>query len=196
MLQLRKHAAFMILCCAGLTPAFGQTGSGVSLTDDDRAIIALALSETAMAASVLVDSTAPVCSKDAGTFCIDESHLTGDKAMWDFPDGALLRRGLVVRNATSANIGSLDSQLARVSRERINMMFRPGRYGWRELQQAYPGIRHLVKVSAPAYSPDGSWALIYVESLCNGRCGGGALLLFERQSGTWKLSRHIINWIG
>jgi hypothetical protein len=195
MLQLRTHAAFVILCCAGITPVFGQTGSGASLTDDDRAIIALALSETAMAASVLVDSTAPVCSKDAGRFCISEDFLSADK-IWDFPGGALLRRGLVVRNATPATIGSLDSQLARVSRERIDMMFRPGRYGWPDLQRAYPGVQLLVQVSAPAYSPDASRALIHVESFCSGRCGGGALLLFERHAGTWKLSRHVINWIG
>jgi hypothetical protein len=197
MLQLRKCAAFMILCCAGLTPALGQTGSGVSLTDDDRAIIALALSATAVAApSVLVESTAPVCRKEVGMLCINESYLTGDKATWDFPDGALLRRGLVARNATPANIGPLDSHRSRVSRERIDMMFRPGRYGWPDLQRAYPDVQLLVQVSAPAYSPDASLALIYVESLCDGRCGGGALLLFERQSGTWKLSRHVINWIG
>lgn len=196
--RVRKQAArFAIAFYVIVAPAFGQAAqSNISLSDADREIVALALNANALSAtSLLVDATAPICAKEVATLCIRRDVLTADVSNWDFPDAALLRGRFLVRNEKPLNIGAVDVDFTRISRERIGTMFRAGRSGWRDLQRAHPGVRLLMQVSAPVYSSDGSSALIWVNSICDGRCGGGSLLLFERKSGRWTQSRSILIWI-
>jgi hypothetical protein len=68
--------------------------------------------------------------------------------------------------------------------------------GGREVGSRFARVRYVVQVSAPAYSPDHQRALVYRESLCDGRCGGGSLLLAERKAGQWVIARALINWVG
>ena len=195
--EVRKQAArFAIAFYMIVAPAFGQAAqSNISLSDADREIVALALHTNALSATLLVDSTAPICAREAAMLCIRRDILTADVSSWDFPDAALLRERFLVRNEKPVNIGIVDAGFRRISRERIDTMFRAGRSGWRDLQRAHPGVRFLMQVSAPVYSSDGNSALIWVDSICDGRCGGGSLLLFERKSGRWTQSRGILNWM-
>ena len=194
---MKRVLIIFLFALIAVAPAFGQVQSGISLSDADREIVALALKANAPSApSLLVDSTAPICTKDVATLCIGRDTLKADVSNWDFPDSALLRERFLARNEKPVNIGAIDVGLTRISRERIDTMFRAGRYGWRDLQRAYPGVRFLMQVSAPAYSSDGTSALVWVDSICDGRCGGGSLLLFERKSGRWTQSRSILIWMG
>ena len=194
--MMRRHTVRLTIAFyAIVAPAFGRAQSGI-LSDADREIVALALKTNALSAtSLLVDSTAAICATDVAALCIRRNILTADVSNWDFPDAALLRGRFLVRNEKPVNIGAVDVGLKRISRERIDTMFRVGRSGWRDLQRAHPGVRFLMQVSAPAYSSDGSSALIWVDSICDGRCGGGSLLLFERKSGRWTQSRSILTWM-
>ena len=195
--MMRRHTVRLTIAFyAIVAPAFGQAQSRISLSDSDREVVALALKTNALSAtSLLVDSTAPMCATDVDALCIRRNILTADVSNWDFPDAALLRGRFLVRNEKPVNIGAVDVGLTRISRERIDTMFRAGGSGWRDLQRAHPGVRLLMQVSAPAYSSDGSSALIWVDSSCDGRCGGGSLLLFERKSGRWTQSRSILTWM-
>jgi hypothetical protein len=84
-------------------------------------------------------------------------------------------------------------KLPRVRRVQLERMFARGAAGWRALRQIHPGARSIVQVSAPAYSPDALRALLYVYSTCDGRCGGGSLLWYERTTGRWRPSRSLFN---
>ena len=49
----------------------------------------------------------------------------------------------------------------------------------------YPGLRHILEVSVPAYTRNGKYALVFVRSVCDERCGGYGLLLLERRDQIW-----------
>ena len=187
---------FIVLGCASIAPAFSHAQSAASLSAEDREVVVLALNANAAATGLLVDSTAPVCGRNVATFCIRRDMLGGDVPSWDLPDAGAMREAFLARNEKATSIGSLDVGLTTVPRARVETMFGGGRYGWPDLRRTYPGARHLTQVSAPAYSSDANRALIYVQTVCDGRCGGGALLLFERRSGRWVLAREFHRWIG
>ena len=193
---MRKQLVrFIVWGCASIAPAFSHAQSAASLSAEDREIVVLALNATG-ATGLLVDSTAPVCGRNIATLCIRRDMLGDDVTRWDFPDAAAIREAFLARNETTTIIGSLEVGITTVPRARVETMFGGGRYGWPDLQRTYPGARHLTQVSTPAYSSDANRALIYVETICDGRCGGGALLLFERRSGRWVLARELHRWIG
>lgn len=183
--------------CAIAVPAFGQVQSEMGLPDADREIVSLAVNGAVLSATtLLIDSTAPICQSAVAGLCIRRDVLQGDTRMWDFADSALLRERFLARNEKPLDLGAVAVGLKRISRDRIDAMFRHGGHGWRDLQRAHRGVRYFMQVSAPAYSSDGNSAIVWVESICDGRCGGGSLLLFERKSGRWMQSRSIVNWIG
>ena len=192
----RVSKTLLVLILAAAAPS-SQVQSGNGLSDTDQEIISLAVNGAILSATtLLIDSTAPICAGRTAGVCIRYDFLDGDISNRDLPDAALLRERLLARNQTPLKFGVVDVGLERISRDRIDAMFRPGRYGWRDLQRAHPGVRYLMQVSAPAYSSDGNSAIVWVESFCDGRCGGGSLLLFQRKSGRWMQTRSIINWIG
>lgn len=194
-LMRRQVARFVILCCASIPPAFGEAQFATSLSAEDRELVVLALNSQA-AGGLLVDSTAPVCGSTVVPLCIRRDMLTAGVINWDSPDAPPMRDAFFARNEKAISIGSLDVRLTSVPRATVEAIFVSGGTGWPDLQRIYPGVRYVTQVSAPAYSSDGNRALIYVETVCFGRCGGGALLLFDRRAGRWLLARSLINWIG
>ena len=179
-----------------MIPASGQSQIADTLSPEDRELIAVAVgSEWASPGSVMMESTAPIC-KPGVTFCIAADLLDKSVFNWDFPDSTHLRQAFLERNQRTLDIGTLSLKLARLRRPEMERMFARGYLEWPILQQKYPGVRSLIQVSAPAYSADGLHALIYVVSYCNGRCGGGAVSLFERTSGRWNRSRNIVFFQG
>ena len=194
---MARILAFVFLWL-NIASMFGQTPFTAGLSEEDREIVIAALKASNYNTALpLIDSTAPVCNRDIKPLCVRGDLLFSNESMarWGVTDSADLRDRFITRNANATNLGFIGLDFARISRARIEKMF-DGRYGWPELRRTYPGVRTLFQVTAPAYSADRSRALVYVESLCDGRCGGGTLLLFEYVSGRWTFSRCLTGWIG
>lgn len=68
--------------------------------------------------------------------------------------------------------------------------------GWDDFYRTFPGSRGLLEFTAPAFSPDGSHALIYVSHSCGGLCGTGFLIYLSRGSdGHWQMTKRSMLWI-
>jgi hypothetical protein len=73
---------------------------------------------------------------------------------------------------------------------------RPTRDQWRELYAADPEFPTMAAFSRAGFSHDYQQALVYVETFCDGACGGGRFLLFGRDGGAWVLTSELPTWVG
>ena len=181
----------------------GQAGPPAALTDADRSVLrlALALSSKEWAGwsaegAVLLDSTRPVCDGPSARPCLsptvlDDLTLPATIALMT-PDCARvdhrsLRDSFVARNTHTLALGpSLQMGLPTVSGSEargLSADARSGRFGG----------RWFVEVSAPAYSPDGRSALVYVQAYPASDGFWATIRVFERRDGQWAPTRCGLN---
>jgi hypothetical protein len=196
-----RHESYASALLIVFLATTGQAPSGLAsvtggLSDDDRQVVAAALDWMKPGKSaLLLDSTAPMCGAEMRALCIRQEVLDRiPPAAWIPTDHIALRTAFVARNRYPISLGRMAVDFRVVDAMQVRTMFAKGR--WRDVGEKFPGVRHLVYVSAPAYTAEGSRALVYVESLCSGRCGGGGVLLLRREIGGWLLERGLITWIG
>jgi hypothetical protein len=193
---IRQVTLLVVLVCAGAVRVSSQEPAADGLSNDDRQLVVAALAAWKIdATSALVDSTMPICPGDRATLCLRQDAVMARNLALDYLDAGGLRERFLARNDGPHSIGALTPEHRRVPRDRVTPMFAPGGLQWSAVYRTFIGVRTLTQVSAPAYSADGSQALVYVEMLCSPRCGRGGLLLFDRKSGGWSSPRAIRQWI-
>lgn len=67
--------------------------------------------------------------------------------------------------------------------------------GWRRFHERFPAAGGVVRLSRVAFSPDGTWAMMYYDVGCGGLCGNGNYLALRRDRGTWRVVADIDLWI-
>jgi hypothetical protein len=66
---------------------------------------------------------------------------------------------------------------------------------WIEFGKAFDGALHLMRVSLPVYSPDGSRAVVYTSGTCPFVCGAGFYHELRRTGfGEWEITRSENAW--
>jgi hypothetical protein len=68
-------------------------------------------------------------------------------------------------------------------------------YNWDLLHAQFPDAAGILEFSAPAYSPDGSAALVYFWTGCGSLCGRGYVYILEKSDGTWRVARTFSPWV-
>jgi hypothetical protein len=166
------------------------------LSDQDRQVAVAALESLKLDTSaLLLDSTVPMCAGDAHAFCLRQDSLDRiPPAAWS-GDGPSLRKIFSERNRHAIGLGRVDVGIPMIAGAQIREKFMKGP-GWSGVVSEFPGVRSLVQISAPVYTADGEQALVYVESVCHGRCGGGYFQLLRRTRGRWLVERTLISWTG
>jgi hypothetical protein len=53
----------------------------------------------------------------------------------------------------------------------------------------------LLRLSIPAFTPDGARAVVYLEAVCGSLCGSGFYIELTRRKADWKISRRETAWI-
>jgi hypothetical protein len=166
------------------------------LNDEDREILR-AVIETLKpdASTALLDSTVAFCQEGGRTYClpVDVTARATSAAHREFD--ATARIAFAARNVQSWPLGPLGLNVRTADGAKVRSLFKEGR-GWYGVNQLLPNVRSLIHVSAPSYTTDRRYAIVFAEQLCDGRCGGGALYLLERKAGRWKVSRSLHDWQG
>jgi len=67
--------------------------------------------------------------------------------------------------------------------------------GWKNFYAVYPGAHGVLYVSLPAYSADGSRAVIVLGTGCGSLCGVGEIVELEKKDGVWRRTRDQETWI-
>ena len=66
---------------------------------------------------------------------------------------------------------------------------------WIDFGKAFDGAQHLMRVSLPVYSPDGSRAVVYTSGTCPFVCGAGFYHELRRTGyGEWQITRSVNAW--
>ena len=195
-----KHAepAFLVVLYVTIVQAASQHPASTSqLSDEDRQVIGITLEQfKGDTSALLLDSTVSMCGGEIPALCIRQALLDEiEPAAWIPTDRTALRNAFAARNRTPIGLGGLSVEARIVDGAQIRTMFAKGP-GWPEVGKKFPGVRHVVQVSAPAYTADGNRALVYVEARCPGRCGGGSILLLRHLDGRWRVERSLLDWVG
>lgn len=61
------------------------------------------------------------------------------------------------------------------------------RESWRELREAFPGVRNIVEVTIPIYSADHSHATVEEGAACGDTCGAGFRVELEKRGSEWRV---------
>ena len=197
------HTAFAVLIFlfVSVIPGLSQSASDAELSDEDRRV-AVAVLEHAKPGippgAALLDSTVSMCDSATAHPCISPDLFVGIRPeQWPPAVGPRLRAGFIARNQHPVRVGSMGAAIRIVDGERVRAMIR-NRNGRRlsEIAAEFPGVQGFVELSVPAYSADGEWAVVYLHSFCEGRCGWGAVRLLRREKGRWIVERSVVNWQG
>ena len=205
---IRRPSMARLLICAlcfvllALPEVSGQVSSAHALTDEDLSLarLAVALSSKERAgwsaeAAVLLDSTRPMCDGSSTHLCLNVGVLddltlpatialvTPDCARLDY---RALRNSFVARNTRSLPLGPLSMGLPIVPGSEVRALSAEAKFD-------RFGGRWLVEVSAPAYSPDGRSALVYVQAYPASDGFWASIRVFERRDGQWAPTRCGLN---
>ena len=71
---------------------------------------------------------------------------------------------------------------------------RPRYYNWDSLRAQFPDAAGILELASPAYSADGTAALLYFWTGCGDLCASGYLYLLDKSSGEWKVVRTFWPW--
>lgn len=74
-------------------------------------------------------------------------------------------------------------------------LVRPHYYNWNLLHAQFPEVAGIIEFASPAYSSDGTSALVYFWTGCGDLCASGFVYVFEKANGTWKVVRTFSPWI-
>jgi hypothetical protein len=72
---------------------------------------------------------------------------------------------------------------------------RPHYYNWGSLRAQFPDFVGVLEFASPAYSADGTVALLYFWTGCGDLCGSGYLYLLEKSGGHWKVVKTFSPWV-
>lgn len=67
--------------------------------------------------------------------------------------------------------------------------------GWENFYRTFSGSNGWVRVSLPAFSADGSRAVVYTEANCDLLCGTGSYIELAKKLGSWEITRYETAWI-
>jgi hypothetical protein len=67
-------------------------------------------------------------------------------------------------------------------------------YNWNLLHTQFPDAAGILEFASPAYSPDGSTALVYFWTGCGGQCANGYVYVLEKSDGTWRVVQTFSPW--
>lgn len=147
--------------------------------------------------ALLLDTSMTFCAsgRSGGLGCLPSRILDLDKRPGFNIDGwPELRRAFEERNRAAHRLVRSYGAVPLAPATDIQRLFKQGRFY--HIRRRYPGVRHLVQLSAPAYTADQTKALIYIQSICDGRCGGGALLLLDKTRIGWVVARTLTSLQG
>jgi hypothetical protein len=68
-------------------------------------------------------------------------------------------------------------------------------YDWNLLRTRFPDVAGVIELTAPAYSPDASAALVYFWSGCGYECATGYVYKLEKSNGVWKVVQTFSPWV-
>ena len=190
------------LLMVALRGVSAQAGPPDALTDGDRSLmrLALALSSKERAGwsaegAVLLDSTGPMCDGSSIHLCLnatvlDDLTLPATIALMT-PECArlhhrALRDSFVARNTRSLALGPSQMGFPMVPGSEVRALSADAKFD-------RFGGRWLVEVSAPAYSPDGRSALVYVQAYPAHDGFWASIRVFERRDGQWAQTRCGLN---
>ena len=186
----REHVTLALCLLAIVQVTARQPPAEGELSDEDRQVIAVVLSDDRTRAPVL-DLTWPMCGAGTQSDCF--SPLGWDNAQnWGgVPDTAALKAALKTRNAASWRFGPF-AAYPTVPGAATRALLAPS--GAKAFAAAYPDLATVLQVGAPGFSADRRRALIYVESRCTSRgCSQGRMVLVERDGAGWR-SRDLWGW--
>ncbi len=65
---------------------------------------------------------------------------------------------------------------------------------WAGFSEKFPDVSGIVEVSAPGYSKDGRYAIIYMQSVCGILCGYANFHQFKNIDGVWIFDKSFFVW--
>jgi hypothetical protein len=187
-------AAICVAVCALTGRVAGQRGME-TLSRDDQEVVRVVLHralagrpELQRAPGQLIDVTLPMCAGRRRAACfdgrllevLDQAEFRDKTPEWNAVDHRALRAAFTSRNATPWRFGTFNPK------PEIPLAS-PGR-------ATRPGA-HYIRVSAPGYSPDGQYALMYFEALCGFDCGSGGFTALRRTPEGWHVFAEGPGWI-
>jgi hypothetical protein len=146
--------------------------------------------------AILLDDTVVACGSSPAQIGCFANEIVDDSKNDMVPEssGAELKQSFFARNTSRQGIANVQTPVRIAPGADVRKAFQTGRF--KGLEAKYPGLRHIVEVSAPGYTRDGKYALVYVRSVCDGRCGGYGLLLLERLGQKWTVVKPLAMAIG
>jgi hypothetical protein len=67
-------------------------------------------------------------------------------------------------------------------------------YDWELLHTRFPDALGVIELTAPAYSPDASAALVYFRTGCGYDCATGYVYRLQKSNGVWKVVQTLSPW--
>ena len=119
----------------------------------------------------------------------------GHMGEW-FPQELL--KGLLAANASSSSIDGYSPPKpfrCATPRQLGDVLTPGGCCDWPAFRSRFPDAAGVLRLSWPAYSPDGLLAMVYVETGCGLDCAAGRLYLLSRADGAWRVIESLVSWI-
>jgi hypothetical protein len=181
----------------GLVPASVQFDKAEVYTDEDYAIVAVALEglyDKHEIDSVLVADRTSM-NLPPGVAGAAQTRHQAEAFFQDVPEE--VGDNFSARNGRSVKLeeGRIKApiRIILVSEEKVTTMMKASN-GWSALREKYPRARDIFVVSRPGVSRDHHSAVLYVGHSCGPFCGGGTDFLLGETNGEWTILKRGTVW--